>query len=215
LEARSGDCPRDLGRGVRAAAAARRRRQRLDRRGAERGERLHGGGRSGGPDDRLRRRLWRRLQEHVERSDLAGRGPLPFTSLPLIDQPYLTVDPHNAQRIFAGTSYGVWRSNNGGRRWFELDQGLPHGKPDQVPFSPLLAVDPNDSRLVYAAAPDFGVYRSHDGGSHWQPILGGLPPLNPGINYVNYYLTLVPDPQKSGTVYLGTFDNGVLVYSAQ
>jgi photosystem II stability/assembly factor-like uncharacterized protein len=140
---------------------------------------------------------------------------LPFTSLPLIDEPYLTVDPHNAQRIFVGTSYGVWRSNNGGRRWFELDRGLPHGKPDQYPFSPLLAVDPNDSRLVYAAAPDFGVYRSHDGGSHWQPILGGLPPLNPGINYVNYYLTLVPDPQKSGTVYLGTFDNGVLVYSAQ
>jgi hypothetical protein len=61
-------------------------------------------------------------------------------------------------------------------------RGLPHGAPGGAfPFSPLLAIDPNDPGLVYAAAADFGVYRSDDGGGHWQPILAGLPPLNPTV----------------------------------
>jgi photosystem II stability/assembly factor-like uncharacterized protein len=141
---------------------------------------------------------------------------LPLTSPLLVDHPYLAVDPGNAQRIFVGVPQGVWRSNDGGGHWSEQDHGLPHGAPDHgFPFSPLLAVDPNNPDLVYAAAPDIGVYRSRDSGSHWQPILAGLPPLNPVIGGPNFYLALVPDPQDSGTVYLGTYDNGLLVYSAR
>jgi|HubBroStandDraft_3_1064219.scaffolds.fasta_scaffold22635_1 hypothetical protein len=142
---------------------------------------------------------------------------LPPARDPFAGAPVLAVDPGNAQRIFAGFPTGVWRSPDGGGHWRERDRGLPLGTAGQFPgaFPPLLAIDPNNPALVYAAASDVGAYRSLDGGNRWQPILAGLPPLNPIGQGADYYQALVSDPRASGTVYLATGGNGVLVYRAQ
>jgi photosystem II stability/assembly factor-like uncharacterized protein len=82
---------------------------------------------------------------------------LALAATPLLDEPNLAVDPADAQRIFVSVPQGVWLSVDAGATWTERDHGLPHGAPGPAfPFSPLLAVDPNDSSLVYAAAADIG-----------------------------------------------------------
>jgi hypothetical protein len=43
----------------------------------------------------------------------------------------------------------------------------------------------------------------------------GLPPLNPVALGLNFYQAIVPDPLDTATVYLATYDNGLLVYSGR
>jgi photosystem II stability/assembly factor-like uncharacterized protein len=137
---------------------------------------------------------------------------LPMAGLALPYLPNLVVDPTNPERLFLSVpNGGVWRSVNGGRQWQETDHGLPHSR-----LPPLLAMDPQNPRLLYAAEFDIGVYRSLNGGRTWQPILAGLPPVyNGSQGGVALYGALLPDPQRSGTVYLATGGRGLLVYSAQ
>ena len=56
-----------------------------------------------------------------------------------------------------------------------------------------------------------GVYYSLNGGGTWRSILRGLPPVNAGP----LYNALIPDPKRPGTVYLSTWGNGVMAYSAR
>ena len=159
--------------------------------------------------------LWKSLDAGASWAPIdAG---LPFVANLEEDEPYLLVDPNDARRLFVSVPAGVWRSLDGGAHWTEKDHGLPHTGSMQVPgvFSPLLAVDPHDPALLYAAASNIGVYRSLDGGNHWQPLLAGLPPFCLVQQGTDYYEALIPDPLHSGTVYLATIGNGLLTYTAQ
>jgi photosystem II stability/assembly factor-like uncharacterized protein len=140
---------------------------------------------------------------------------LPLSAVSYIYFPTLAVDPTDAERLFAGFPGSVWRSVDGGAHWIERDRGLGLAKAANFPYAPppLLAVDPGNPSLVYAGANFLGVYRSLNGGNRWQPILAGLPPLE--RLDASSYLSLIPDPAQSGTVYLATWGNGLLTYSAQ
>jgi photosystem II stability/assembly factor-like uncharacterized protein len=163
------------------------------------------------------------VKEHfLWRSPDAGKSWAPIDRrLPFRLPPYggalaLAVDPSDAQRLFVANTMGVWRSLDGGAHWSETDRGLPLATAAQFPFSsaPLLAVDPNNPLLVYAAANYLGVYRSLDGGNRWRPILAGLPPLDQFEGSAYFYEALMPDPRHSGTVYLATGGDGLLTYTA-
>ena len=75
----------------------------------------------------------------------------------------LALDALAPKTLYAGTgnaAFGaVFRSSDGGASWSSL-AGMP-------PPVYSLAVDPDDSRLIYAAN-DNGVYRSTDAGATWQ-----------------------------------------------
>ena len=95
----------------------------------------------------------------------------------------ITIDPNNPDIIWVGTgeanvsadSYpgdGIWRSTDGGQTW-EL-RGL-----EESSHIGRIAIDPNDSNKIFAAAtgalwgtnPERGVYRSTNGGVDWERML--------------------------------------------
>jgi photosystem II stability/assembly factor-like uncharacterized protein len=62
--------------------------------------------------------------------------------------------------IYVGTDHGLFRSNDSGKSWVELEQGLFHKN------IRTLAVDPVESNIIYAGTPG-GIFKTEDGGDHW------------------------------------------------
>jgi len=77
-----------------------------------------------------------------------------------------------------GARSGIWYSEDGGRRWTQLTNGLPD--PENLSRTSL-AVSPSNQDIIYAFAGSAlsarsdllqGVYRSEDGGQTWREISG-------------------------------------------
>ena len=104
----------------------------------------------------------------------------------------LAVSPTDPSTVYAGfrggltedEPLGFYATTDGGASWTRRDQGLPAG------IVTAIAIDPNDSRVVYVglSTPPWsivdrggnrigglGVYRSVDGGLHFSPMTAGLP----------------------------------------
>jgi len=96
----------------------------------------------------------------------------------------LTIDPNNANTIWAGTGEnvsgrhvgygdGVYRSRDGGQNWENM--GLAESE-----HIGMIRVDPRDSNTIFVAAQgplwsadgDRGLYKSTDGGENWRKVLG-------------------------------------------
>ncbi|MFB3881579.1 MAG: WD40/YVTN/BNR-like repeat-containing protein [Armatimonadota bacterium] len=77
--------------------------------------------------------------------------------------------------LFAATSQGVWRSDNGGQTWVGKTRGLP--SPELRSFA---GGANRHGAVLYCAVPSRsengkyvgGVYRSRDLGEHWEPAMG-------------------------------------------
>lgn len=75
----------------------------------------------------------------------------------------LAVHPRNPDRVFAATSRGLYRTSDGGRRWFSLGfQGAVLS----------VAIDPVRPSIVYASTED-GIWKSTDGGASWNQVTSG------------------------------------------
>jgi hypothetical protein len=80
--------------------------------------------------------------------------------------------PH-PDRVFAATTYGVYRSDNGGAGWAAQTSGLPPGGQATD-----VAIDPGTPTTVYAAFWGSGIYRTTNAGAAtptWAKLAGGLP----------------------------------------
>ena len=102
----------------------------------------------------------------------------------------LTIDPHDADTIWIGTTSGeIYRSTDGGISWVQRDEGIDK-RPDVITKFRGFTVDPRSSDIVYAMAELLApnaedptivqtggvVYQTTDGGGHWTVLWnGGLP----------------------------------------
>ena len=95
----------------------------------------------------------------------------------LTDRPIwsLAFDPHDPQRVYAGTRPGVFASDDGGQSFAELDTTISDMCPIGVPRTTNVLVDPNDPATVYASVEVDGLHRSRDRGATWES-LGALGP---------------------------------------
>jgi photosystem II stability/assembly factor-like uncharacterized protein len=85
------------------------------------------------------------------------------TNLPGHDIHGFTVDPENADRVFAHVvGFGIFSSEDGGTTWFHLSDSAP-------PSTFNLAIGESSDSL-YAAAGQAGLWHSRDGGQNWSPI---------------------------------------------
>jgi photosystem II stability/assembly factor-like uncharacterized protein len=78
----------------------------------------------------------------------------------------LAVDPQNPQVVYAGTTSGLYRSQDGGSSWEFL-----YGKELTINA---VAVNPRDLQTVYLGAEDVGVLKSANGGKEFAKANVGL-----------------------------------------
>jgi len=113
----------------------------------------------------------------------------------------VAVDPNNDQIWYAGApSGGFWKSIDGGSNWVNLFDNFP-----QIGVSGI-AIDPNDSDIIYIATGDddardsysIGVFKSVDGGLTWNPT-GLGPDTQTNFDVLN---EIYIDPTDSNTLWV-------------
>lgn len=115
----------------------------------------------------------------------------------------LTYDPNQAGRVWAATSEGVFRSEDGGDHWaLSLD----------VAMAVSLVVFPGKPGRILAAcggfaSPDHGLYLSDDGGRSWRKQAQGLPETFAGKAMLH------AAPSEPDTVY-ASIGNGHKVFTS-
>lgn len=116
----------------------------------------------------------------------------------------LAVDPADPMTVYVGLGgcsfncarpAGVFKSTDKGTSWTRFTGGLT----DLQVIS--LAVDPTDTRILYAGTRLHGLFKSVDGGV-WTSI---NPNLSPTLLAINHF-PLIADPVIAGRVYVGTTD---------
>ena len=117
------------------------------------------------------------------------------TNLPGTDIHGFTVDPENADHVYAHVvGFGIFGSQDGGSIWTQLSNAVP-------PSTFNLAVG-GDSQTLYTAAGEAGLLRSTDGGRTWSGI-SEVP--DEGAIAVVYALT-------SGRLYVSTLGDQAGLY---
>jgi ribosomal protein S18 acetylase RimI-like enzyme len=127
----------------------------------------------------------------------------------------VAVDPHDGNRIYAGTfDQGVFLSADGGRSWSAAGDGIPHTRVLSIAVSPS---DRSDGiGAVLAGTEASSLYRSRDGGMTWQdmPALRDLPssptwsfPPRPWTSHVRW---IAPHWQDPNLLFTGIELGGVM-----
>jgi len=125
----------------------------------------------------------------------------------------LLLDPKQPDRLWGQSHVGVFRSNECGKSWLDVTEGLPsfHGfpiavtrrNPDAVFVVPL-AFEEDNFRVVRG---QFAVWRSMDQGASWQSLTHGLP--GPNDFQSVYREAMDVDGHESEGVYVGTSNGEV------
>jgi len=112
----------------------------------------------------------------------------------------LSVYPDNPHRILAGTDVGLFRSDDAGETWQQIDSLVT----DTQIWS--VAVDPSDSDTIFVGTrPD--AFLSRDGGKTWDKLSLGVTELCPiGITRTT---NVVVDPRDRNTIWAGIEVDGV------
>ncbi|MBI4547350.1 MAG: T9SS type A sorting domain-containing protein [Ignavibacteriae bacterium] len=128
------------------------------------------------------------------------------TNLTLDGNPALSmgISHTNPDTVYVGTApvftrSHIFRTTDGGNTWTNITGTLP----DRYPMD--IAVDPNDSRVVYVAFGGYNaghLFKSTDAGTTWTDVTGVLPDV--------HATAIVVDPLNSNHVYAGN-DIGVYV----
>lgn len=109
----------------------------------------------------------------------------------------LVMDPHNADTLYAGTRWGVFKTTDGANNWTSASSGL------LIDSVGALAIDPKHPTTIYAGV-EGQVYKSTDGGVNWHAI-------SPNWS-ISKIRSIAVDPFDTRIVYAGT-DDGVWRYA--
>ena len=101
---------------------------------------------------------------------LAGTLPIGFPG----GSEVLLADPRNPARVYVGTSYGLFKSADGGRTWKRSEAGLPRPLGESLPILSLAAA-PSQPDALYAGPFDWGVARSRSAGERCRSALKRWP----------------------------------------
>jgi photosystem II stability/assembly factor-like uncharacterized protein len=126
----------------------------------------------------------------------------PFAEVSILT---LAVSPDDPLTLYVATMAGIFRSQDGGDTWQNLEslEAITPLYPEER-FPPIFVVttDPFDSGIVYAGSPRGGVFRSKDSGDSWEQAGNGMDP-NESI------YDILPDPNRPGILYASTRTSGV------
>ena len=117
----------------------------------------------------------------------------------------LTVDPHDAGRIYAGTQDGPYLSHDGGETWRRLDCA----ERDRQVWA--IAVHPAKPRRLYVGTSPLAVHISDDGGATWrQSASSALPDLMDMGRFRNRVMRFAFNPARPDEMYAALEVRGVM-----
>ena len=102
----------------------------------------------------------------------------------------ICINPVAPATLFAATSYGVYRSTDGGNNWTKMTSGIPSQNATDV------LIDPSMSKTVYAAFWGKGIYKTtnaNDATPVWTKLAGGLP----GSGFTRIALDISPSSPQT------------------
>lgn len=127
----------------------------------------------------------------------------------------VAVDPVEPHVVYCGTfGRGLWRSEDAGRNWQPVGEGIPYAEITAVAVSALERS--NGYGVVWAGTEPSALFRSEDGGRSWQErtTLRDLPsaptwsfPPRPWTSHVRW---IAPDPVESERLFVGIELGGVM-----
>lgn len=109
----------------------------------------------------------------------------------------VAIDPRNENSILVGTAHLAWRTDNGGRTWRPIQQGMIDDSDVMT-----LTLDRREPTTVFATACT-GIWRSRNSGASWNKVLG-IPSVSRRTR------AFAQDHNRPDTFYAGTTD-GVYV----
>jgi hypothetical protein len=117
----------------------------------------------------------------------------------------VVLDPHNPRVIYA-TAYDTYDSpsnipTNPGGVYKSADWGVHWTRVFTHTVVNALAIDPQNSQVLYAATEGSGIFKSADGGASWARANTGLPEL--------IVRALAIDPSNPRVLYAGLWEQGV------
>ena len=136
---------------------------------------------------------------------------------PVVGQCTHHLDSHPSQPdlLYQQNHCGVYRSDNGGKEWVDISEGLPSR------FGFPLQVHPHDPATIYVIPEEgaefrgpvggkFAVYRSTNKGGRWKKLTKGLPARN---MYAHVHRqSMAADTCDRAGIYVGT-SGGQILYS--
>jgi len=128
---------------------------------------------------------------------------------------HLEMHPAKPDVLYQQNHCGVYRSDNAGREWTDISEGLPSrfGFPIQIhPHDPdTIYVIPEEGAEFRAVVKgEFAVYRSKDKGKSWKKMTKGLPKKNAFLHVHRQAMTM--DSLDKAGLYVGT-SAGQIFYS--
>src|SRR5262249_51187147 len=104
----------------------------------------------------------------------------------------LTIDPRESNTLYAATSWGAFKSTDGGVNWGGINSDLR--------ATPIVSavIDPQSPETLYAAARFTGVLKSNNKGKNWGLSSSAI--AHPGTGIV----TLAIDSKTPSILYAGT-----------
>ena len=128
---------------------------------------------------------------------------------------HMQLHPDKPQVLYQQNHDGVYRSDDEGKQWIDISEGLPSrfGFPLQIhPHDPdtIYVVPEEGAEFRYPVNAEFGVFRSRDRGEHWDKLDRGLPSKD---GYLNIYRqAMSADGCDPCGIYIGT-STGQILYS--
>jgi len=103
----------------------------------------------------------------------------------------IVLDHQDPQRLFIGTTNGIFTTSNNGLSWETSSYGLNSG----ARFVASVLINPLDNNLLFAGTGK-GIYKSHDRGRNWTLSSSGLTHM--------VLRSMAMDPKDPKTIYAGT-----------
>ena len=101
----------------------------------------------------------------------------------------LVIDPSDPSRIYVASGEGIFRSEDGGRHWIGINQGISSGGINEIWVSSL------NSDLLLAQGAVGSVYRTDDGGNQWRLL------YRPRIDYADNLGTKLAATSDGSTIF--------------
>ena len=102
----------------------------------------------------------------------------------------LSIDPNVNTTLYISSNEGIYKSTDGGSNWDAKNGGLGSFMSGAKYRLSNIAIDKNNSEIMYVGSIAYGVYKSTNSGDNWSPVLASMDVTAIGIKNINKQLVI-------------------------